>query len=100
MTVDLKSQDRASAEGAIRSRRATISITGKVQLSVGKDLEMVLRKIEYWHQGSISAFKIMYRDEQGIWDGVNWDGLRASFFALRETDENTAWEKLREARTR
>jgi hypothetical protein len=67
--------------------------------SVTNDIENVLRKIQYWHQGSIAVFKIMYRDEQGIWDGVNWDGLRASFIALREKDEKMAWEKLREART-
>ena len=51
------------------------------------DIENVLREIEYYHQGSIIGFKIMYRDSEGVWDGVDWDGQRASFFALRETDE-------------
>jgi hypothetical protein len=46
-----------------------------------------LRKIEYWHQGSITAFKIMYRDENGVWDGIRWDGQHPSFYALRETEE-------------
>jgi len=54
-----------------------------------------LRKIEYWHQGSIAAFKIMYRDEHGVWNGSRWDGQRASFFALCETDEKKAMAKLR-----
>jgi hypothetical protein len=27
---------------------------------------VVLRKIEYWHQGSISSFKIMCRDGKGL----------------------------------
>jgi hypothetical protein len=37
----------------------TISITdtGKGRRSVTNDVEDVLRKIEYWHQGSITAFK-------------------------------------------
>jgi hypothetical protein len=30
--------------------------------SVTNDIENVLRKIEYYHQGSIAAFHIMYRD--------------------------------------
>ena len=42
---------------------ATISITGKVQLLVGKDLEMVLRKIEYWHQAPIIKFRIIARHD-------------------------------------
>ena len=38
------------------------------------------------YQGSIVGFKIMYRDSERIWDGINWDGKRASFFALREIE--------------
>jgi hypothetical protein len=75
----------------------TISITdtGKGRRSVTNDIEAVLRKIEYWHQGSIGGFKIMYRDEHGVWDGVRWDGQHPSFFALGEADEKKAMEKLR-----
>jgi hypothetical protein len=49
----------------------TISITntGEGRASVNNDIEAVLRKIEYWHQASIGAFKIVYRDEHGIWEG-------------------------------
>jgi len=56
----------------------TIAIidTGKGSRSVTNDIEAVLRKIEYWHQGSIAAFRIMYRDE----DGVRWDGQHPVFF--------------------
>jgi len=64
--------------------------TGKGSHSVTNDIEAVLRKIEYWHQGSIAEFKIMYRDEIGAWDGVRWNGQHPSFFALRETDEGKA----------
>ena len=62
--------------------------------SVTNDIENVLRKIEYWHQGSIAAFKIMVRDSEGVRDRVRWDGQRASFFALQETDEAAARKKL------
>ena len=74
----------------------TISIidTNLGRRLVTNDIDAVLRKIEYWHQGSISGFKIMYRDEHGVWDGVRWDGRTASFFAIRETDEGKARQKL------
>src|SRR6516225_6017642 len=74
----------------------TISITDTTlgKLSVTKDIDAVLRKIEHWHQGSIAAFKIMYRDEHGVWNGVRWNGQRASVFALGETDERKAMAKL------
>src|SRR5260370_21292996 len=67
----------------------TYSISGNVisivdlnlnNRSVTNDIERVLRQIEHYHQGSIGGFKIMYRDSQSIWDGVEWDGERARFF--------------------
>ena len=75
----------------------TIAIvdTGRGSRSVTNDIEAVLRKIEYWHQGSITGFKVMYRDENGVWDGVRWDGQHPVFFALGERDEGRAREKLR-----
>jgi hypothetical protein len=33
-----------------------------------------LTKIEHWHQGSISSFKIMCRDGKGFWHGGHWEG--------------------------
>jgi hypothetical protein len=39
-------------------------------------------------------FKIMYRGEHGVWNGVLWNGQRASFFALSESDERKAMVKL------
>jgi len=30
------------------------------------------------HRGSIDAFKIMYRDERGVWDGIRWDDVVSS----------------------
>ncbi len=73
----------------------TISIidTGKGSRSVTNDIEAVLRKVEYWHQGSIAAFKIMYCDENGVWGGVRWNGEGATFFALEERDEKNAMVK-------
>jgi hypothetical protein len=72
----------------------SISDTGLGSRSVLKDIESVLRKIEYWHQGSITKFKIICRDGKGFWHAVRWDGQAASLFALQETDERKASKKL------
>jgi len=74
----------------------SISDIGLGPRSVIEDIEAVLRKIEYWHQGSIAKFKIMCRDGKGFWHGVRWDGKTASLFALQETDERKANKKLLE----
>jgi hypothetical protein len=68
--------------------------TGLGQRSVTEDIEAVLRQIQYWHQGSISSFQIMYRDGKGFWYEVHWDGKNASLSPLGETDEQKACRKL------
>ena len=47
-----------------------ITDTGLGTRSVTEDIEAVLRKLEYWHQGSIAKFKIMCRDGKGFWHAV------------------------------
>jgi hypothetical protein len=39
---------------SIAPKTVKIQDTGKGKKSVAEDLEAVLRKIEYWHQGSIA----------------------------------------------
>ena len=96
MVIDFKpaGEPGTRAEFSYDITPATISITGKGQLSVGKDLEAVLRKIEYWHQAPIITFSIMARQGQGTWHGVRWDGKAATTFVLNETDENKAMQAL------
>jgi hypothetical protein len=62
------------------------SISGKVisvtDLKSGKGsfvehIEKALRKITYWHQGSIAGFRILYRDTDGLGGEVRWDGAHA-----------------------
>ena len=66
MTLDFKPGDERSTQAdftySITPDTNSITDTGKGRLSVANDIEAVLRKIEYWHQGSIAAFKILYRD--------------------------------------
>ena len=85
---------RADFTYKIRPNTITITDTTLGRLSVTKDIDAVLRKIEHWHQGSIAGFKIMHRDEHRVWHGVRWNGQRASLFALCETDEKKAMAKL------
>jgi hypothetical protein len=58
---------------------ATVEIqdTGKGKKSVADDLEAVLRKIEYWHQGPIVRYRISYRGIQGAEHLVARDGQTA-----------------------
>ena len=96
MVIDFKptGEPGTRAEFSYHMTTATISITGKGRLSVGTDLEAVLRKIEYWHQAPITKFRIMARQGQGAWHGVRWDGKTATSFPLNETDEKKAMQAL------
>jgi hypothetical protein len=62
----------------ITVKTITIQDTGKGKKSVADDLEAVLRKIEVWHQGSISGFVIRYRATNGAWHQLSWDGKEAT----------------------
>ena len=61
MVIDFKptGEPGTRVEFSYHMTPATISITGKGRLSVGKSLEAVLRRIEYWHQAPIITFSIM-----------------------------------------
>ena len=58
-------------------RTLTIQDTGKGKKCVADDLEAVLLKIEYWHQGSIARYRISYMSTQGTEHLVEWDGKAA-----------------------
>ena len=96
IVIDFKPNGETAtrAEFTYHMTPATISITGKGRLSVGKDLEAVLRKIEYWHQAPVTKFRVMARQGQGTWHDVRWDGKVATVFVLNETDENKAMQAL------
>ena len=96
MVIDFKPSDQPGTRAEFRYHRtpATITITGKGSISVGKDLEAVLRKIEHWHQAPVIKFRIMARQGQGALHGVRWDGKTAASFPLNETDEAKAMRAL------
>ena len=90
----MEAATRAEFTYRITPKTITITDTTLAKLSVTKDIDAVLRKIEHWHQGSIAAFKIMYRNEHGVWSGVRWNGQRVCVLALCEADEKKAMAKL------
>ena len=94
--TDISDPIRTRADFTYNITPAVISITdtGLGKCSVTEDIEAVLRKIEYWHQGPISSFKIMCRDGKGFWHGVRWAGKTASLFSLEETDERKTSKKV------
>jgi hypothetical protein len=69
---------RADFTYKITPRVISIVDTGLGSRSVSQDIEAVLQKIEHWHQGSISSFKIMCRDGKGFCHEVRWDDKTAS----------------------
>ena len=51
--------------------------------SIDKDIMRILQQIEYWHQGSITSFRILYQDALGVGGEIKWDGEKAEVIAAR-----------------
>ena len=94
--ADLPESIRTRADFTYNITPAMISITdtGLGKCPVIEDIEAVLQKIEYWHQGSIAKFKIMCRDGKGFWHRVRWDGKTVSLLALQETDSARSLQEV------
>jgi hypothetical protein len=60
-----------------------ISITYLGAGSIHEEIGRILPKIEYWHQGSIRSFRILYKDADGLGGEVKWDGENAEAIAPR-----------------
>jgi hypothetical protein len=73
-----RSGAKADFTYTITVKEIKIQDTGKGMKSVADDLEAVLKKIEGWHQGSIAGFVISYRDTDGVWHKISWDGKEAT----------------------
>ena len=92
MVIDFKpaGEPGTRAEFSYDITPATISITGKGQLSVGKDLEAVFAQNRILASSPYHQFSIMARHRRCAWHGVQWDGKTATSFPLNETDEKKA----------
>jgi hypothetical protein len=81
ITMDFKCENRPPPKAdftyKIGPDAIEIADTGRGRLSVSEDLEAVIRRLEYWHMGSLTGFKISCRDQNGTLHEVEWDGQRA-----------------------
>jgi hypothetical protein len=78
------SESTTSATDFTYSMRAkVISITYSGTGSINDKIERILRKIEYWHQGSITSYRIMYQNAAGLGGEIKWDGEKAEVIAPR-----------------
>ena len=64
-------------------RAKVISITYSGTGSINNELGRILRRIEHWHQGSVTSYRILYQDAAGLGGEVSWDGKRAEVLAPR-----------------
>ena len=46
-----------------------------------EEIEKALRRVEHWHQGSITGFRILYRDTDWMGGEVRWDGQHPEILA-------------------
>lgn len=61
--------------------------------SVTNDIENVLDEISA-QLGGLAGYAIIYRDSQGIWDGVRLERGLAVFYGLNETELEEARRRL------
>jgi hypothetical protein len=56
---------------------------GRTRANTAADETGTIRKIEYWHMGSIQSFRILYQNAEGLGGEVKWDGENAEVTASR-----------------
>lgn len=100
----LSEQVRTRADFTYKITADLISITdtGLGFRSVTEDIEAVLRKIEHWHQGAVTTFKIMCRDATGFWHRVHWGWQNRRPFLLyrKPTSDRPAKSCTRKSKAR
>ena len=64
-----------------RMQGKVITITYSGAGLIHKELGRILRTIEYWHQGSVTCYRILYNDAEGLGGEVKGDGETAEMMA-------------------
>jgi hypothetical protein len=85
ITLGSSELTKSTANDFTYSMRAkVISIKYSAPGSIHDKIERILRKIEYWHQGSITSYRILYQNAAGLRAGeVKWDGEKAEVRSVR-----------------
>jgi hypothetical protein len=60
-----------------------ISITYLGAGSIHEEIGRILRRIENWHQGRVTSYRILYQDADGLGGEVRWDGENAEIVVSR-----------------
>jgi hypothetical protein len=60
-----------------------ISITYLGVGSIHEEIGRILRRIERWHQGPVTSYRILYQDAPGLGGEIKWDGENAELIAPR-----------------
>jgi hypothetical protein len=60
-----------------------ISITYLGAGSIHEEIGQILRRIEHWHQGPVTCYRILYQDAAGLGGEVRWDGENTEVIAPR-----------------
>jgi len=58
-----------------------ISITYLGAGSIHQELARILRRIEQWHQGPVTSYRILYQHADELGGEVKWDGENAEVIA-------------------
>jgi hypothetical protein len=83
ITWDSSESTSASADFKYSMRGKVISITYLGAKSIEDEIERILRRIEYSHQGSVKSYRILYQDADGLGGEVMWDGETAEVIGAR-----------------
>jgi hypothetical protein len=78
------SDSTAAADFKYSMSGKIISITYLGTRSIHQEIGRILRRIEYWHQGSVKTFRILYQDADGLGGEVTWDGENAEVIGSHE----------------
>jgi hypothetical protein len=83
ITLSSSDSTTAPADFTYSMRGKVISITYLGGGSIQEEPARILRRIEHWHQGSVTSFRILYQDADGLGGEVTWDGEKAEIIAPR-----------------
>jgi 6-phosphogluconolactonase len=67
-------------------RGKVISITYLCASSINQEIGRILRRIEHWHQGASTSYRILYQDADGQGREVKWDGEDETFSRYLNVD--------------
>jgi hypothetical protein len=83
ITLGLSESIAAASDFKYSMSGKVISITYLGTGSINEELGRILRRIEHWHQGPVTSYRILYQDAAGMGGEVKWDGEKAEVVAPR-----------------